>query len=180
MSLPPIDLAVFHDNGYVRRQCRITNLWFWTCDEARTTCGDTHEDEYTFIGKPLIEGFNQRGKALKDAMREAFLSFFETNDHHRVDPYPVLARWRDDIHLTIASIADFQPHVTSGQVAPPANPLTISQPCIRLTDVDAVGRSGRHLTTFEMMAHHVFNRPDEDEMYYWMEECVSYCHTLLT
>ena len=180
LSLPAIDLAVFHDNGYVRRQCRITNLWFWTNDESRTTCGDTHEDEYTFIGKPLIAGFEQRGKALKDAMREAFLSFFESYDHHRVHPYPVLARWRDDIHLTIASIADFQPHVTSGQVAPPANPLTISQPCIRLTDVDAVGRSGRHLTTFEMMAHHVFNRPDEGEMYYWMEECVAYCHAMLT
>ena len=180
LSLPPIDLAVFHDHGYVRRQCRITNLWFWTCDSERTTCGDTHEDEYTFIGKPLIEGFDQRGKALKDSMREAFLSFFENYEHHRVEPYPVLARWRDDIHLTIASIADFQPHVTSGQVAPPANPLTISQPCIRLTDVDAVGRSGRHLTTFEMMAHHVFNRPDEGEMYYWMEECVAYCHTMLT
>ena len=180
LSLPAIDLAVFHDNGYVRRQCRITNLWFWTNDDSRTTCGDTHEDEYTFIGKPLIAGFEQRGKALKDAMREAFLSFFESYDHHRVNPYPVLARWRDDIHLTIASIADFQPHVTSGQVAPPANPLTISQPCIRLTDVDAVGRSGRHLTTFEMMAHHVFNRPDEGEMYYWMEECVAYCHAMLT
>ena len=180
MSLPAIDLAVFHDNGYVRRQCRITNLWFWTNDDSRSTCGDTHEDEYTFIGKPLIAGFEQRGKVLKDAMREAFLSFFESNDHHRVNPYPVLARWRDDIHLTIASIADFQPHVTSGQVAPPANPLTISQPCIRLTDVDAVGRSGRHLTTFEMMAHHVFNRPDEGEMYYWMEECVAYCHAMLT
>ena len=180
LSLPPIDLEVFHDNGYNRRQCRITDLWFWTCDDQRTTCGDTHEDEYTFIGKPLIEGFEQRGKALKDSMREAFLSFFETHEHHRVAPYPVLARWRDDIHLTIASIADFQPHVTSGQVAPPANPLTISQPCIRLTDVDAVGRSGRHLTTFEMMAHHVFNRPDEGEMYYWMEECVAYCHKMLT
>ena len=180
LSLPAIDLAVFHDNGYLRRQCRITNLWFWTNDDSRTTCGDTHEDEYTFIGKPLIAGFEQRGKALKDAMREAFLSFFESYDHHRVNPYPVLARWRDDIHLTIASIADFQPHVTSGQVAPPANPLTISQPCIRLTDVDAVGRSGRHLTTFEMMAHHVFNRPDEGEMYYWMEECVAYCHAMLT
>ena len=22
MSLPPIDLAVFHENGYVRKQCR--------------------------------------------------------------------------------------------------------------------------------------------------------------
>ena len=69
--------------------------------------------------------------------------------------------------------------MTSGAVEPPANPLTISQPCIRLNDIDAVGRSGRHLTTFEMMAHHVFNRPDEGKMYYWMEECVKHCHDLL-
>ena len=30
-----------------------------------------------------------------------------------------------------------------------------------------------------MMAHHVFNRPDEGKMYYWMEECVKHCHDLL-
>ena len=180
MSLPPIDLTVFHENGYVRKQCRVTNLWFWTTDQSRDTCGDTSEDEYTFIGKPLIQGYEMRGKDLKDAMREAFLQFFENVEHTRIAPYPVLARWRDDIHLTIASIADFQPHVTSGEVEPPANPLTISQPCIRLTDVDAVGRSGRHLTTFEMMAHHVFNRPEEGRMFYWMEECVQYCHDMFT
>lgn len=180
MSLPPIDLAVFHDNGYVRKQCRVTSLWFWTSDETRDTCGDTPEDEYTFIGAPLIDGFEQRGKALKDAMREAFLGFFVDREHVRIDPYPVLARWRDDIHLTIASIADFQPHVTSGSVQPPANPLAVSQPCIRLTDVDAVGRSGRHLTTFEMMAHHVFNRPEEGVEIYWMEQCVEHCHRMLT
>ncbi len=178
--MPQIDLAVFHDNGYIRKQCRVTNLWFWTADHERETCGDTSEDEYTFIGSPLISGFSMRGKELKDAMREAFLRFFEEREHTRIDPYPILARWRDDIHLTIASIADFQPHVTSGMVEPPANPLTISQPCIRLTDVDAVGRSGRHLTTFEMMAHHVFNRPDEGRMFYWMEECVKYCHEMFT
>ena len=180
MAMAPIDLAVFHDNGYIRKQCRVTNLWFWTADHTRETCGDTSEDEYTFIGSPLISGYDMRGKELKDAMREAFLGFFEAREHARIDPYPILARWRDDIHLTIASIADFQPHVTSGIVEPPANPLTISQPCIRLTDVDAVGRSGRHLTTFEMMAHHVFNRPDEGRMYYWMEECVKYCHEMFT
>lgn len=180
MSLPPIDLAVFHENGFIRKQCRITELWFWTADHDRTTCGDTTEDEYTFIGAPLIQGYPMRGKELKDAMRETFLNFFEQREHTRVAPYPVLARWRDDIHLTIASIADFQPHVTSGQVEPPANPLTISQPCIRLTDVDAVGRSGRHLTTFEMMAHHVFNRPEDGKMFYWMEECVRFCHELMT
>ena len=180
MSLPPIDLAVFHDNGYVRKQCTVTSLWFWTSDPERETCGDTSEDEYTFIGAPLIEGYNQRGKALKDAMREAFLGFFTDREHTRIDPYPVLARWRDDIHLTIASIADFQPHVTSGEVDPPANPLAVSQPCIRLTDVDAVGRSGRHLTTFEMMAHHVFNRPEDGLEIYWMEQCVQHCHSMLT
>ena len=180
MALPPIDLAVFHENGYVRKQCSVTNLWFWTSDHERETCGDTSQDEYTFIGKPLIGGFDQRGKALKDAMREAFLTFFEAEGHARIDPYPVLARWRDDIHLTIASIADFQPHVTSGSVEPPANPLTVSQPCIRLTDVDAVGRSGRHLTTFEMMAHHVFNRPADGVEIYWMEACVAMCHRMFT
>ena len=179
LGLPPIDLQVFHDNGYTRRQCRVTDLWFWTCDAQRETCGDTEEDEYTFIGAPIIAGYEQRGRELKDLMREAFISFLEGIGHTRVAPYPVLARWRDDIHLTIASIADFQPHVTSGEVEPPANPLAISQPCIRLNDVDAVGRSGRHLTTFEMMAHHVFNRPDEGKMYYWMDECVQYCHDLL-
>ena len=179
LGLPPIDLQVFHDNGYTRRQCRVTDLWFWTCDPQRETCGDTEEDEYTFIGAPIIAGYEQRGRELKDLMREAFISFLEGIGHTRITPYPVLARWRDDIHLTIASIADFQPHVTSGEVEPPANPLAISQPCIRLNDVDAVGRSGRHLTTFEMMAHHVFNRPDEGKMYYWMDECVEYCHDLL-
>ena len=179
MGLPPIDLQVFHENGYTRRQCRVSGLWFWSSDPNRDTCGDTEEDEYTFIGAPIIDGFSQRGRELKDAMREEFIGFFEAREHTRVEPYPVLARWRDDIHLTIASIADFQPHVTSGAVEPPANPLAISQPCIRLNDIDAVGRSGRHLTTFEMMAHHVFNRPDEGKMYYWMEECVKYCHDML-
>ena len=179
MGLPPIDLQVFHENGYTRRQCRVTGLWFWSSDPNRDTCGDTEEDEYTFIGAPIIDGFSQRGRELKDAMREEFIGFFEQREHTRVEPYPVLARWRDDIHLTIASIADFQPHVTSGAVEPPANPLAISQPCIRLNDIDAVGRSGRHLTTFEMMAHHVFNRPDQGKMYYWMEECVKHCHDML-
>jgi len=179
MSLPAIELAVFKDNGFSRRKCRISGLWFWTTDKKRDTCGDTHEDEYTFIGAPVISGFSTLGKQLKDEMRAAFLGFFEQRQHTIIEPYPILARWRDDIHLTIASIAVFQPHITSGEVEAPANPLVISQPCIRLNDVDAVGRSGRHLTTFEMMAHHVFNRPAESQDIYWMEECVQLCHDLL-
>ena len=180
MAFGDIDIPFFHEQGFVRKICRVTNLWFWTRDSSRETSGDTTEDEYTFIGAPIISGYAQRGKALKDAMRETFLTYFEEHAHSRIAPYPVIARWRDDIHLTIASIADFQPHVTSGISPPPANPLTISQPCIRLTDVAAVGRSGRHLTTFEMMAHHCFNRPEEGDVKYWVEECIRFCDDLFT
>ena len=113
-----------------------------------------------------------------DEAREAFLSFFEKNEHERIDRASVVARWRNDIYLSIASIAVFQPHVTSGSSKPPANPLTISQPCIRLNDLESVGRSGRHLTTFEMMAHHAFN--NEQEIYYWQDDTVRYCHEFYT
>ena len=80
MGLPPIDLQVFHENGYTRRSCRVTGLWFWSSDPNRDTCGDTEEDEYTFIGAPIIDGFSQRGRELKDAMREQFIGFFEQRE----------------------------------------------------------------------------------------------------
>ena len=179
MTFGEIHIPFWGESGHVCKTCRVTGARFWTRDEGRSTCGDSTEDPYTFIGNPVIEGFPMRGKALKNSMREAFLDFFDKHGHTRVEPYPIVARWRDDIHLTIASIADFQPHVTSGQVPPPANPLVISQPCIRLTDVAAVGRSGRHLSTFEMMAHHAFNRPKEDDVVYWIDQCVRYCDEML-
>ena len=179
MAFGETNIPFWEESGHSCRVCSVTGLRFWSRDENRTTSGDTVEDSYTFIGDPIIKGFPMRGKELKDAMRETFLDYFEQRGHARIDPYPVLARWRDDIHLTIASIADFQPHVTSGLVPPPANPLGISQPCIRLTDVAAVGRSGRHLTTFEMMAHHAFNRPDEGDVIYWIDQCVRYCDDML-
>ncbi|MDP6221089.1 MAG: alanine--tRNA ligase-related protein, partial [Candidatus Thalassarchaeaceae archaeon] len=179
MTFGEIHIPFWEESGHVCKTCRVTGARFWTRDESRTTCGDSTSDPYTFIGNPVIEGFPMRGRALKDAMREAFLCFFDNHGHTRVDPYPIVARWRDDIHLTIASIADFQPHVTSGLVPPPANPLGISQPCIRLTDVAAVGRSGRHLSTFEMMAHHAFNRPRDGDVVYWIDQCVRYCDEML-
>ena len=179
MTFGEVHIPFWEDSGHHRRTCSVTGLYFWTRDESRTTSGDTNEDPYTFIGSPIIDGFPMKGKVLKDAMRNSFLNYFTSNDHTMVNPYPVIARWRDDIHLTIASIADFQPHVTSGQVPPPANPLCISQPCIRLTDVAAVGRSGRHLTTFEMMAHHAFNRPNDGNVIYWIDQCVRFCDDML-
>ncbi len=165
-------LDYFKENGFVRKQCPKCGKNFWTRDSETEFCGDPPCVSYSFIGAPVF-----RKEYDISSMREAYLSFFEKHGHTRVKRYPVIARWRDDIYLTIASIADFQPFVTSGLVPPPANPLTISQPCIRLDDLDAVGRSGRHLTTFEMMAHHCFNKRGQE--IYWKDRTVELCDTLL-
>jgi alanyl-tRNA synthetase len=166
-------LNYFKENGFVRKQCPKCQKNFWTRDSETEFCGDPPCVSYSFIGAPVF-----KKEYDISSMREAYLSFFEKHGHTRVKRYPVIARWRDDIYLTIASIADFQPFVTSGLVPPPANPLTISQPCIRLDDLDAVGRSGRHLTTFEMMAHHCFNKRGQE--IYWKDRTVELCDSLLS
>jgi len=168
------DLQFFHSNGYYRKRCKACGDYFWTLDAQAECCGDQPCVKFSFIGNSLAK------KSLTLAeVREGFLSFFEAHGHARLhypetgQRCPVVARWRSDIYLTIASIADFQPHVTSGIVPPPANPLVISQPCIRLNDLEEVGKSGRHLTTFEMMGHHAFNKHVNE--IYWKEETVAYC-----
>ncbi len=156
-------------SSYIRRQCPLCKSHFWTLREDQTYCGDQPCVPYGFIHNPPVK----ISISLRE-LRERFLTFFERRGHVRVKRYPVVARWRDDVYLVGASIYDFQPWVTSGAVPPPANPLVISQPSIRLTDVDKVGRSGRHLTGFEMMAHHAFNYPDRH--IYWIDETTEYAY----
>jgi alanyl-tRNA synthetase len=176
-------LEYFEANGFVRRECRDCGDHFWTRDGDRELCGEPPCETYSFIDDP---GFDE--EYTLEEMREAFLSYFEEHGHERLDPYPVAAnRWRDDVLLTQASIYDFQPMVTSGKTPPPANPLTISQPCIRMNDIDNVGKTGRHTMAFEMMAHHAFNTredvPEDKYAYhgevYWKDETVEYCEGLL-
>ncbi len=128
----------------------------------------------------LEEPANEESATALPEMREAFLSFFERHGHARIKPYPVVARWRSDIYLTHASIIDFQPYVTDGIAPPPANPLVIAQPCIRLVDISNTGPTfGRHLTIFEMGGHHAFNYPDKPEVY-WKDQTVRYHHEFVT
>jgi len=167
----------FDEVGYVRKSCPVCGGYFWTQNPDLKVCGEATPEgcvKQTFIGNsPARKSYD-----LKE-MREAFLGFFERNGHERIKPYPVVARWRDDLYLTHASIIDFQPYVTNGIVPPPANPLVISQPCIRLVDVDNVGPTfGRHLTFFEMGGHHAFNYPDKEV--YWKDETVRYHHVFVT
>ncbi len=165
-------LEFFQKKNFVRKQCRECGAHFWTLNEDMETCQDAPCTEFGFIGDtPTDKTLNVK------EMRQFFIDFFSERGHTPLERYPVVARWRDDVFLVHASIYDFQPHVTSGQVDPPANPLVVSQPSIRLPDVDEVGRTGKHQTSFEMMGHHSFNSPDN--YVYWQEETVKWCHEML-
>jgi alanyl-tRNA synthetase len=170
-------IPFFKEEGYVRKLCPKCGEYFWTQNPDQETCEEATSEGcafYTFINNPPT----RKSYSLRE-MREAFLSFFEKHGHARIKPYPVVARWRDDIYLTHASIIDFQPYVTNGIAPPPANPLVIVQPCIRLVDIANTGPTfGRHLTIFEMGGHHAFNYPDKEV--YWKDQTVRYHHEFIT
>lgn len=166
------EVELFKEQGFERKQCKKCKRFFWTLGE-RKTCGEPPCEEYSFIGDSPMKKKLNLGE-----MRETYLSFFEKNNHTRISRYPVIARWRDDVFFTQASIYCFQPWVTTGVVKPPANPLTISQPCLRFNDIDNVGKTGRHFTMFEMMAHHAFNT--KENFVYFKDRTVELCHRFLT
>ncbi len=160
--------------GYQEYKCRVCGEKFWSLI-PRDRCPDRPCSKYDFLFKDYPK---VRNLSLNEA-RQKFIDFFRRNGHGYVDPYPVLARWRNDLYLTIASIIVFQPAVTEGIVDPPYNPLVIVQPCIRLEDIDEVGLTfGRHLSSFEMGGHHAFNK--ENNYIYWVDETLEYAYNFFT
>jgi alanyl-tRNA synthetase len=172
MDEKEFELDFFKQNGFTRLKCSKCGRYFWSLGNG-DLCGESPCIEYSFIGRPVF-----KEKASLHDMRESFLSFLEKNGHKRIARYPITARWRDDVFFTQASIYDFQPWVINQMVDPPANPLAISQTCIRFNDIDNVGRTGSHLTMFEMMAHHVFNT--KQKQIYWKDTTVELCFRFLT
>jgi len=162
----------FRSHGFKRQTCKNCHDVFWS-QGPREICAEKPCTPYSFIGRsPFSRKFTV------DEFREFYLNFFEKRGHTRIARYPVVPRWRDDVLFVQASIYDFQPWVTSGAIEPPANPLVMSQPSLRFNDIGEVGVSGRHLTGFEMLAHHAFNKPGKE--IYFKEHTVELCHELLT
>ncbi|MEM2576402.1 MAG: alanine--tRNA ligase [Candidatus Bathyarchaeia archaeon] len=167
-------IPFFKENDFVRRKCKICGSYFWTQNSEAENCGDAPCQNYTFINNPPTK----KHFSLKE-MRQLFLSFFEKNGHEIIKPYPIVARWREDVYFVGASIFNFQPYVTEGIIPPPANPLVVSQPCLRFNDLDNVGpTAGRHLVIFEMGGAHAFNYPDKKV--YWKNETIKFHHEFLT
>ncbi len=165
-------LPYFREIGFIRRKCPSCGSNYWGAP-GQNTCGEVPCAPYSFIGTPPTK----RRYTLAE-MRIQFMDYFAERGHTRIKPYPIVARWRNDVYLVGASIYDFQPYATEGTMPPPANPLVISQPCIRFTDIEQVGAAGRHMSIFEMGGAHAFNYPDKE--IYWKDDTVRYHHKLLS
>ena len=166
------NVKLFQEQGFVRKSCSKCRRFFWTLDANRTLCPDDGTDTYSFIGEPPTSkrfDYTQAWKQVEE--------FFVKNNHTSVSRYPVVCRWRDDLYFTIASIVDFQRIMGSKVVFEfPANPLVVPQTCLRFKDLENVGVTGRHFSSFCMIGQH--SVPNNQG--YWKDECVDLDYRLLT
>ena len=166
------EVGLFQEQGFTRKSCTICKRFFWTLDENRINCPDHSDDTYSFIGNPPTNKRFDYTQAWKEVE-----SFFTKNGHTSVNRYPVVCRWRDDLYFTIASVVDFQRVMGSKVVFEfPANPLIVPQTCLRFKDLENVGVTGRHFSSFCMIGQHSI----PNEQGYWKDECVNLDYNLLT
>ena len=165
-------VKLFDEQGFVRKSCSKCKRFYWTLDSGRNTCPEDSPDTYSFIGDPPTTKRFDYTQSWKEVE-----SFFVKNGHSSVSRYPVVCRWRDDLYFTIASIVDFQRVMGSKVVFEfPSNPLVVPQTCLRFKDLENVGVTGRHFSSFCMIGQHSI--PNSDG--YWKDECVDLDFRLLT
>ena len=166
------NVKLFQEQGFIRKACSKCGRFFWTLNADRALCPDDGTDTYSFIGEPPTTkrfDYTQAWKQVEE--------FFVKNNHTSVNRYPVVCRWRDDLYFTIASVVDFQRIMGSKVVFEfPANPLVVPQTCLRFKDLENVGVTGRHFSSFCMIGQH--SVPDLGG--YWKDECVDLDFRLLT
>lgn len=102
-------------------------------------------------------------------LREAYLKFFESKGHLKIDSFSLVPKNDKSLLLINAGMAPLKPYFT-GLQEPPRTRVTTCQKCVRTGDIENVGITSRHGTFFEMLGNFSFGDYFKKEVIPWAWE----------
>jgi alanyl-tRNA synthetase len=108
-------------------------------------------------------------------LRRSYRDFFTARGHVSVPSSPLVPIGDPTLLFTTAGMVQFKPYFQGGQNLPYSRAVSV-QKCLRLSDLENVGRTPRHDTFFEMLGNFSFGDYFKAEAIDWAWE---YCARVL-